>query len=398
MTGRLETLLTTPRRAPLRTLAREFAEESNSDGATIFVSDGAELKVGAAYPENPAAAAALRVPLGQGLTGQVAENGHAIRVSADTPRTQEHRELLGIGAGGAVARLCLPARGIDGEILGVVAVHRATDRHYADDDITTFQPLADLLGMRLQLRGLRDAVDAHHTEREKLIEAAISAQENERRRIAFDLHDGVTTALASMSFHLNAADLSLESADQEASPEEAAGALAQARSQIAVARTLGDLAYGQTRAAITGLHSLVLADLGLVSAVESLAETAPGITVEVTCDPAESFASLAEHMAASVFRIAQETIANAARHAAPDLITVSLSRKNDGVVLRTSDDGRGFDVRATRSSRRTETDGRVHFGLSSIAERCALIGAELRIDSMPGTGTTVTVVLPVAER
>ena len=390
MTAELFALLAGPRHASLAAVARAFAAASGSVGAVIFLSDGAELRVGAAHPSVGSPESELRVDLGQGLTGQVAQHGHAIRVSADAPRTAAHREILGIGGGREVARLCLPARGLDGEIHGVVAVHRPTPQHYLDSDITTLQPYADLLGMRLQLRGLRDAVDAHHTERERLIGAAISAQEDERRRIAFDLHDGVTTALASMSFHLNAAELSLPASDPGSSHEDAT-ALEDARGQIAVARTLGDLAYAQTRAAISGLHSLVLADLGLAAAVASLAETAPGVAVDVTSDRHEAFADLPDHVVAAIFRIAQETVANAARHAAASRIDVSLLRSESSVLLRTIDDGVGFDVRGALEARHGADDDSVHFGLTSIAERCALIGASLRIDSVPGEGTTVSV-------
>src|SRR5690606_22425281 len=99
-------------------------------------------------------------------------------------------------------------------------------------------------------------------------------QEDERRRIAFDLHDGVTTVLASMAFHLNAADLAVRDLPHAQA----------ARAQIAAAQQLADLAYHQTRSAISGLHSLVLDDLGLVAALESLIQGAapePGTEVEL---------------------------------------------------------------------------------------------------------------------
>lgn len=401
MTTPLFVLLSTPRRPDLLAVAEAFATESGSMGAVVFVSDGEMLTVGAAYPHDPATEAEIHIALGQGVSGQVARNGSAVLISADTPRTPAYRRLLGIGEEDAVARLCLPARGIDGEILGVVSMHRHLDRPYAEADLAAFQPFADLLGIRLQARYLRDAVDSHHTERERLIAAAVSAQEAERRRIAFDLHDGVTTALASMSFHLNAAELSIATSERANDPAEAPGesTLAQARSQIAVARTLGDLAYAQTRAAITGLHSLVLDDLGLPAAIESLAETAPGIAVAVSTDAGDEFADVPDYAAASLFRIAQETLSNATRHARASEVSVTLRRVGDAVALTTTDNGVGFDVRAATGRRPGDLgeagDDRGHFGLASIAERCALIGASLTIDSHPGQGTTIVVDLPL---
>ena len=398
MTSQLWQMLATPVAVDLEALARAFAEQTRSTGAVIQLSDGAQLTVGGLYPPDPAAQAALIVLIGQGVTGLVARNGHGMRLGADRPRSPVHRHVLGLDHGGSVARLCVPARGLGGQILGVVGVHRSVDGPYTDADLTNLQPCADLLGLHLQVMDLRNAVDAHRDDRDRLIAQAISAQEAERRRIASDLHDGVTTAIASMSFHLNAAELSIEAAEAECAEPSEGTRLAQARSQIGVARTLADRAYTQTRAAITGLHSLVLDDLGLVAALESLAETAPEAVMEAVCDPAEEFADLPDHTAAALFRIAQESTSNAIRHGHASRVTVSLRRVGGGVVLGISDDGVGFDVRpdptGRAAARAAGTEG-AHFGLSSIAERCALVGASLRIESMPGHGTTVIVDLPV---
>jgi two-component system NarL family sensor kinase len=144
----------------------------------------------------------------------------------------------------------------------------------------------------------------------------------------------------------------------------------------------------------------VLDDLGLVAALESLAETAPEAVMDTVCDPSEEFADLPDHAAAALFRIAQESTSNAIRHGHASRITVSLRRVGGDVVLGISDDGVGFDVRpdptGRAAARAAGTEG-AHFGLSSIAERCALVGASLRIESMPGRGTTVIVDLPVVD-
>ena len=388
-------LLAGPATPSLSDLARAFVRECDAAGVVIFLSDGEELRVGAAVPSSPAAEESLRVPLGRGVTGLVARNGHAVRLGSDRPRGAAYCELLGLAPGETVARMCLPTRGVGGQILGVLTAHRSTSRPFTDRDVTRVQPLADLLGLRLHAQRLRDAVDDHRSDRDRLIAQAISAQETERRRIAFDLHDGVTTALASMSFHLSAAELSLGDAatDRQASTE-----LAEARDQIVSARRLADLAYHQTRAAITGLHSLVLDDLGLVAAIESLAQTVPDVTTEFLADDPSLFLDVPDHAAAALYRIAQESIGNAVKHSSARRVVVSLRRVGDAVVLGTADDGVGFDLRQQlegRSGPREDGIPAGHFGLSSIAERAALIGASLRIETMPGRGTTVIVELDV---
>lgn len=369
----------------------------DADGVVILINDGPDLTVADAFPAQPAVASLLRIPLGFGVTGLVARNGKPVLLEDDSPRNPVHRQLLGLRPGGRVARMCVPATGMSGVIAGVVALHRSPKRPFTAADLEALEPYAALVGLDLHARQLWRAVHQHRSERDRLIEAAISAQEAERRRIAFDLHDGVTTALASMSFHLSAADLSLDvlvSATHD-SPE-----AQRVRAEVGAARHLADLAYNQTRAAISGLHSLVLDDLGLVAALESLAQTAAGDDgprVDLVVDPGAAFDDVSDHAAAALYRIAQETLGNAIKHAQADRVVLSLRRVGESVVLGCTDDGIGFDPDERRSVR-ADDDGVQHFGLSSIAERCALIEASLRLESMPGRGTTVLVELPLTSQ
>lgn len=262
------------------------------------------------------------------------------------------------------------------------------------------ESLTPALGLRLHAEQLWRAVNRHRTERDRLIKQAISAQEAERRRIAFDLHDGVTTALASMSFHLSAADLTVsEVTGADASDlQSRVPQLERARAELVSAKELADLAYNQTRAAISGLHSLVLDDLGLVAAIESLMQMASredGPAVEMVVDPSVAIDDIPDHAAAALYRIAQEALANAVKHAEAERIVLSLRRVGDSVVLGVMDDGTGFDPAERREARAADTDGAQHFGLSSIAERCAMIEASLRVESVPGRGTTLLVELPL---
>jgi two-component system NarL family sensor kinase len=378
----------------LTAVCRALAECAEAAGSIVFASDGELLTVAAAVPGDRRAQAALSLPVGFGVTGLVARNGQPVLLEDDSPRNPAYRQLLALGPTGHVARMCLPARGGDGATAGVVALHREPGRPFSLDDVARLQPWVDLLGLWLQNRQLLAAVHDHRSDRDQLIAQAISAQEAERRRIAFDLHDGVTTALASMSFHLSAAELSLSEPESEA-----ADPTARARSEIAAATTLANLAYAQTRAAISGLHSLVLDDLGLVAALESLTQTAPQLDVEFRADPAEAFADVPDHCAAALYRIAQEAISNTVRHARASRAVLSLRRVSDLVVLGVTDDGVGFDPKQKQEARAAidEPVGATgHFGLSSIAERCALVGASLRIESMPGHGTAVIVELPLS--
>jgi two-component system NarL family sensor kinase len=379
--------------------AAELARLLEADGVLLFASDGQDLTVVDLWPPHPGASA-LTMPVGFGVTGLVARNGKPVLLEADSPRNALHRQLLRLEPRQTVARMCLPLRGLEGRIVGVLAAHRNPRTPFGAHELEVVASYADVLGLRIHAEQLWLAVNRHRTERDRLIKQAISAQEAERRRIAFDLHDGVTTALASMSFHLSAADLTVsELAASDLSHGAAPEELARARAELVSARTLADLAYHQTRAAISGLHSLVLDDLGLVAAMESLVQTAAGAeggpSIDLLVDPAAGLDDLPDHAAAALYRIAQEALANAVRHAGAERIVLSLRLVGDSIVLGCADDGKGFDPAERRGARAGDPEGAQHFGLSSIAERCALIEASLRIESVPGRGTTLLVELPL---
>ncbi|TCN44730.1 histidine kinase/DNA gyrase B/HSP90-like ATPase [Kribbella orskensis] len=380
--------------------AEDLARLLDADGVLLFASDGQDLTVADIWPAHPAAAA-LSLPVGFGVTGLVARNGKPVLLDADSPRNVLHRQLLGLEPQRTVARMCLPLPGLEDRIVGVLAAHRSPRKPFGSDDLAAAAPYTAVLGLRLHAEQLWRTVNRHRTERDRLIKQAISAQEAERRRIAFDLHDGVTTALASMSFHLSAADLTvseLAARDLLAGPP-SHQEFERARAELVSAAKLADLAYDQTRAAISGLHSLVLDDLGLVAAMESLVQTAAGgddgPSIDLLVDPEAALDDIPDHAAAALYRIAQEALANAVKHAEADRVVLSLRRVGDSIVLGCADDGLGFDPAERRTARAGDADGAQHFGLSSIAERCALIEASLRIESVPGRGTTLLVELPL---
>jgi two-component system NarL family sensor kinase len=379
--------------------AADLARKLDADGVLIFAVDGQALKVADIWPAHPAAGS-LTLPVGFGVTGLVARNGNPVLLKADFPRNELHRQLLRLESHQTVARMCLPLRGLEDRVVGVLAAHRSPARPFDQADLATAEPLAAVVGLRLHAEQLWGAFNRHRTERDQLIKQAVSAQEAERRRIAFDLHDGVTTALASMSFHLSAADLTVSelAARDDADDSIRLQHLERARAELVSARELADLAYNQTRAAISGLHSLVLDDLGLVAALESLVQTVTGEhgpSIELRVDPAAAIEDIPDHAAAALYRITQEALANAVKHAEAERIVVSLRRVGESIVLGCTDDGKGFDPAARRAARAADADGGQHFGLSSIAERCAMIEASLRVESFPGRGTTLLVELPL---
>lgn len=376
--------------------AAKVRDATGADGVIIYGLEGQQLTIADMAPWH-AAADKLRLQVGFGVTGMVARTRKPVVLTEDSPRNPLHRNLLGLRDGQTVARMCLPLLGVHDQLVGVLAAHRSPDRPFEPDEVERATHLCTVVGLRLHTEQLWRAVHRHRSERDELIEHAVSAQEGERRRIAFDLHDGVSTALASMSFHLSAADLSIVEVarrlrnHQDPTLDADAATLEHAAAELGDARSVADHAYNQTRAAISGLHSLVLDDLGLVAAIESLVRTSTtegGPTVELMIDPAARLESLPDHSATALYRIAQEALSNAVKHSGATKITVWLRSVGDSIVLGCLDDGRGFD---TALNTAIDGDGAEHYGMRSIAERCAMIDASLRIESLAGRGTTVLV-------
>jgi two-component system, NarL family, sensor kinase len=377
--------------------AADLARLLDADGVLVHAIDGQDLNVVDIWPAHPSADS-LKLQVGFGVTGLVARTGKPVLIEADSPRNVLHRQLLALEEDQTVARMCIPLPGLEGDVVGVLAAHRDPSRPFGQVDLDAAEPYAAIRGLRMEAEQLWRTVNRQRTERDRLIKAAISAQEAERRRIAFDLHDGVTTALASMSFHLSAADLTISAAQEISDDPMLLTELDGARAELLSARKLGDVAYNQTRAAISGLHSLVLDDLGLTAAIESLVQMARrngGPSIELVVDPAAAVDDIPDHAAAALYRITQEALANAVKHSDADRIVVSLRGVGDSIVLGCADDGKGFDAAERLAARAMDPNGAQHFGVSSIAERCAMIEASLRVESSPGRGTTVLVELPI---
>lgn len=210
-------------------------------------------------------------------------------------------------------------------------------------------------------------------QRERLLERAVDASDAERRRIAATLHDGPVQDLAATSFVVAGATARAESSGRDLLADELREVAASVRTSIRSLRTL-----------LVDIYPPSLAQSGLAVALSDLAQTlrAPGLEVQVEPVSDEAEMALGPDQERLVYRVAQETLRNAAKHAAPCTVRVSLARHGDEVALDVVDDGRGFDSRPTLAD-----PAHGHFGLQLLAELAATGGARLQVASAPGRGT-----------
>jgi signal transduction histidine kinase len=196
----------------------------------------------------------------------------------------------------------------------------------------------------------------------------VRAQEEERGRIARDLHDGIGQTLTALTLTLDAATTG--------DPAEVARAVERSRE-------LASEALADTRLAAEHIRPPRLAERGLASALRAMNAT-PGGLVSVAIGPGADV-RLPDAAELEAYRIAQEAVRNATRHASASRIAVSLMRLPDGLRLEVADDGVGFD-RATIDPRR--------LGIVGMEERAAAIGGALEVDSAVGGGTRIVLEIP----
>jgi len=208
----------------------------------------------------------------------------------------------------------------------------------------------------------------------------LRGQEDERRRIAQELHDGPLQTLVHVCRLIDTL-----AAPGPASPGPSPASLAQLRSAT-------ESAVAEVRQISRGLRPPLLDDLGLLAALERLcdeAERRAGVAVSLrvhgSVPPLSSAAEL------TVYRIAQEALSNVDRHAGASTVEVRLWAAEGRLELRVIDDGRGFDAGPGGAADRGT------LGLAGMAERATLVGGWLQVRSQSGAGTTVAAAVPTAE-
>ena len=206
---------------------------------------------------------------------------------------------------------------------------------------------------------------------------ALEAQEEERRRLAREIHDGPAQVLANATFELEYCQRLVER-DPSRLPVEMEKLKADLREGLA-----------EVRYFIFDLRPGPLAELGLAATLQRYGESFQSRSgVEVSLDLDYENVRLSPTKEVAAFRIVQEALQNTRKHSGARRVCITLTSGADGLYVAVEDDGVGFDRNA-----RTEAGGR-HFGLSSMEERARLIRAELRLISAPGRGTKVELRVP----
>jgi signal transduction histidine kinase len=235
----------------------------------------------------------------------------------------------------------------------------------------------DMERVGITLNTLLDRLTEDRARLRRLAAQVISAQDEERARVARELHDSTAQILAAVMLQLGAA-----------ARESTTGSLDQ---RIATLRELAAEALEEVRSMAHTMHPRILDDLGLAAALEWLARQTgtqdESLDVRVVADAGTS--TIPAPLASVLYRVAQEALRNVVRHAGATQATLRLRTDGGAAVLEVTDDGQGFDVRSAE-------ERRPGMGLFSMRERVALVNGRLVVNSGPGRGTSVMARVPLA--
>jgi two-component system sensor histidine kinase UhpB len=208
-------------------------------------------------------------------------------------------------------------------------------------------------------------------ERRRASSAALAAQEEERARVARDLHDEVNQSLTGLL-------LRLEATRKSAPPELAA--------ELAETRTLANRAMQELLTLARQLRPTALDDLGLKAALDShVTQIGRQTGIETGFDAEGSFGSLPQEVQIVAYRVAQEALSNAVRHSGARHLDVRLGRTDDSIELEVADDGQGFSFDEASQG----------LGLGGMRERAMLVNGTLELESRPQNGTRIRLRVPI---
>lgn len=266
-----------------------------------------------------------------------------------------------------------------GENFGVMNLHWANSRTLTAEDIDILTSISTQVGEIVASAWLRLKLAEKEVARQFLLESLVEAQEEERSRLARELHDGAGQMLTNLLVRLKTVERGAESPAT--------------RTQLGAILDTMSHTIEQVRDLSYSLRPVALEEFGLCVALETLLEEMlmdTALTARYDLDLEEG--RLSPSIETTLYRIAQEALTNVVRHADAQMVTIALHGDRHRVLLRIEDDGVGF-----APSEVPATGGRRHLGLISMQERAAMIGAAFDLYSAPAAGTTVEVRLPLTE-
>jgi len=301
-------------------------------------------------------------------------SGDLLRQASSWPQDSDPTEPARI-VGGALPDVPGAARVVEvrhqGELLGALTVTKRQGESLTPVEEKLLDDLASQAGLVLKNVGLTAELMQRLEELRASRQRLVAAQDEERRKLERNLHDGAQQNLVALKVKLGLAE-----AFAEKDPAKTTELLGQLKADA-------DQALGTLRDLARGIYPPLLADKGLAAALEAQARKAT-LPVEIS---AEAVGRYPQETEAAIYFCVLEALQNVQKYAEATRATVHLAQAGGVLAVAVEDDGRGFDPRATKKGS----------GLQNMEDRLDALGGTVEIESAPGSGATVTVRLPIGE-
>jgi len=323
----------------------------------------------------------MRMSIGEGIAGKVAQTGKPILVEDVSKDPRTARPDL-VSAEGIKGFISIPLTAKD-KVVGVMNVASHTAQVFGADDVSLLNSIGDYLGTTIEKARLYERLARVGERYRTLLQHSLTSQEQERKRIARELHDETSQALTSLSLSLQAI---IGRAEMKAFGDD------EFIEKLKKTHSYAVYAGNEVVKLMKELRPTLLDELGLPAAIHRYAKNsleAQGINLSVDFKGTDQ--RLPSELEVTLFRITQGAIGNVLEHSGAKNVSIKLQCNADECALQIGDDGKGFDV-----SKITQVDrsGR-GAGLFTIRERANFLGGIAYIESKPGQGTKVFVKAPL---
>jgi len=325
----------------------------------------------------------MRLKLGDGIAGKVAQSGRSVLLEDISSEPDAARIDL-ISAEGLRAFISVPLRAKD-NVLGVMNVASHVPHRFTKGDVHLLHSIGDQLGIAIEQTRLHERLRRARERLRKLARQNLVAEEEERRRIARELHDETSQSLSGIALQLEALiEMSARSGNQDA--RFIAG--------LKKVQSLTVQVHKEVSRLISNLHPAVLDTLGLAAAARQYAKSRlQPLDIDVTTEVKGTEMRFPPDIEAALFRVVQGAIGNIAEHSQAKNASIVLVYLRDEFSLSICDDGQGFDVSGITD---VEESGRGR-GLFSMRERIGFLGGTSGIESKIGVGTTIWAKIPIGQ-
>ena len=310
------------------------------------------------------------VAMGEGIAGWVARHNEPVAVHGEVqdPRFEGVNPSLN-------SAISLPMYS-HGVVMGVLNLVRISGGEFTEQDLRFASSLADMASVAIEKASLYARLKDREARMSRLLGAAIGAQEQERRRVAAEIHDGFLQDLSALFLKIEKVRNLLK------------------REQIGDAMATTKEVQDDIRDQVASIRDFIfevrppsLDQIGLAPTLEAMVQrmiSGDGVTAAFSSELGPD--RLPESIETILYRTAQEALRNVVKHAKATVVSVRLDRSGSRVILEIEDNGRGFDAR---------TPKRGHYGLETMRERIELAGGDFHIMPREGGGTIVGAILPL---